>query len=134
MADIHDIESLRRSDLTATVIQLLDTWGLSIPQQIRVLGLPDDIPLRRFAQYRKQRPLPDDDAITLRIHYLLGIHQAISKLYPHNPIAGDYWLTTPNRMFAGKPPLDLMLEQGSAGMRSVLEHLQGGGEWGNLPF
>ena len=57
----------------------------------------------------------------------------MEKMFPHNPMAADYWVTTPNRFFNQRTPLELMVSEGLEGLRLVIEHLRGSGDWGSVP-
>jgi hypothetical protein len=132
MGTVHDLDHQRRIDLSETVMALLEQWGVTPEDQIRLLGLPPGLRPRKLVQYRSGTPLPEEDEISVRIHYLLSIHKALATLFPHNPQAADYWLTTPNRYFERTPPLEVMLQRDLEGMRLVLDHLTGTGEWGSV--
>ena len=133
MSSLHSLDDQRRRDLSRTVMGLLESWGVSPEQQIVLLGLPADTRPRKLKQYQEDTPLPDSDELTVRIHYLLSIQKEMDKMFPHNPMAADYWVTTPNRFFNQRTPLDLMLSEGLNGLRMVIEHLRGSGDWGAVP-
>ena len=69
--------------------------------------------------------MPNEKDFATRAQYLIMINGAISTLYPHNPDAANYWITTDNYYFEGQTPLDIMLNNGVPGMISILGHLNG---------
>jgi hypothetical protein len=87
--------------------------------QTRLLGLPEKDAGRRFRRYRLGTALPDDREIWTRVALLLRIDGAANQLFPHSALSANLWVTTPNRRFAGKTPLALMLEQGLEGISRV---------------
>jgi hypothetical protein len=63
------------------------------------------------------------------VSYLLGIHQALHVLYPDSRLA-DEWVRRPNTnaLFAGRAPLEVLLDGGIAAMdrtRALLDARRG---------
>lgn len=130
MAEIHHIEEQSRLAPGRAVMGVLDAWGIDARHRPALLGLPDNTCARRLNQYRRAAtPLPDDETVLLRVHYILTIHDAVETMHPRNPHCGHYWVTTRNRFFTDNTPLEVMLEGGVEGMRRLVDHLNGTGEW-----
>jgi hypothetical protein len=117
-------------DVIQTVVGVLRDWGVEAEQQVILLGLPEDTRARTLKHYLTGKPFPAENTFLQRAHYILAIQNAVSSLYPHNPHAANFWVTTDNFFFGEKTPLDLMLSHGLEGMSRVLDHLNGIDDWG----
>jgi len=102
---------------------LAKKWGLNVTQQRGLLGWP------AASTYHKYKcgnvSALSFDTLT-RISLLLGIYKVLHILYPQPELA-DSWLKlrNSNPMFAGKAPLDLMLDTGIDAMYAVRRLLDG---------
>ena len=85
--------------------------------------------MRALNRYRQGDPLPEDATTEQRLSCLLSIHKALLTVLPHNTAMVRYWVTSPNPRFANRTPLEVMLTDGLAGMKQVVEVLTGRGEW-----
>jgi hypothetical protein len=130
MAMFDDLDEARRAELARLVMGVLDAWGLDREQQIRLLGFPEDTKARALNRFRSGTAFPDEAEILERASCLLVIDRAAHSMYPHSPVAANYWVSTANPYFHDQSPLDVMLASGLAGMRWVLEHLEGSSPWG----
>lgn len=110
--------------------RIAQTWGLSVDEQLCLLGQP---PRSTFFAWRKQPEkavLPRD---TLeRLSNLLGIWKALQILLP-DPAAADAWVRQPNSApaFGGRSALQHMLAGNLADLHHVRRYLDGvrGGGW-----
>ena len=99
-------------------------WGLSVEEQLRLLGQP---PRSTFFGWRKQpekAALPRD---TLeRLSNLLGIWKSLQILLP-DPAAADAWVRRPNSAppFGGGSALDRMLAGNVSDLNLVRRYLDG---------
>lgn len=97
-------------------------WGLSVDEQIRLLGEP---PRSTFYAWRKNPEsahLPRD---TLeRLSCLLGIYKALQILLP-DAAAADAWVRQPNDApgFGGRPALERMLAGNVGDLHEVRRYL-----------
>ena len=130
MGTVHDIDARRRAELAQVVMQALDDWGVQPRQRAALLGLPEDTAEQTLLEFRQGMPFPDTAGLTQRISYILTIRNALHTVHPHNAAMADYWITTPHPYFKDASPLELMLARGGDGMRRIIEHLTGTGEWG----
>ena len=105
-------------------------WGLSIDEQLRLLGQP---PRSTFFAWRKQpeRALLPRDTLE-RLSNLLGIYKSLQILLP-DPAAADGWVRKPNSaaLFGGGSALDRMLAGNVSDLNLVRRYLDGvrGGGW-----
>ena len=117
--DLH--QRGNRGRLARMVVQLFDYWQLSAPDQASLLGLS---PASRatVARYRNGEPLADNTDLLARAGHLLGIHKALRILFPHDRDLAYRWVSTPNRRFGERKPLEI-LKQGYEGILAVRRYL-----------
>jgi antitoxin Xre/MbcA/ParS-like protein len=117
--DRHDPAVRQRLSAPAmrAFFNLAKKWDLSVNQQRGLLGWP------AASTYHKYKSgnvgTLSFDTLT-RISLLLGIYKVLHILYPQPELA-DSWikLRNSNPMFAGKAPLDLMLDTGLDAMYAL---------------
>lgn len=114
-----------RAEIFRALLGIMNDWHVNPRAQIVLLGLPEDTKPRGLHRYRMGHALPDEKDFVTRAELIITINNAINTLYPHNPDAANYWVTTENFYFGDKTPLQVMLEKGAEGMKSVLDHLNG---------
>jgi hypothetical protein len=102
---------------------LLDDWGLSSRDIVKILDLPATVRSRNVARFREDLPLPDSPQVMQRVDYLLRISDALRTYFPRNPEMRSIWMRRGNRKFGRRAPLALMVEDGEVGLISVLSHL-----------
>ncbi len=105
-------------------------WGLSIEEQLALLGEPARSTFFAWRKHPERAALPRD---TLeRISNLLGIYKALQILLP-DPAAADAWVRKPNSapMFAGRSALERMLAGNVSDLNAVRRYLDSarGGGW-----
>ena len=117
--DLHQRQNRER--LARMVVKLFDHWQLSAPDQASLLGLS---PASRatVARYRNGEPLADNTDLLARAGHLLGIHKALRILFPHDRDLAYRWVSTPNRRFGERKPLET-LKQGYEGILAVRRYL-----------
>jgi hypothetical protein len=104
-------------------------WGLSIDEQLRLLGEPGR---STFFAWRRQPDKARLSRDTLeRLSNLLGIYKALQILFPDPPVA-DGWVRRPNAAppFAGRSALERMLAgqlSDLSDVRRYLDAVRGGG-------
>ncbi len=111
--------------LAKTVTAILDAWKIGPADQVTLLGLPEGTRPRALAKYRVATPFPNEPEITLRIKYLLDIQTSLDTLFPHNTMMANYWVTTGIPYFNDQSPLQMMLNLGLDGIKTVSGHLDG---------
>lgn len=102
-------------------VNIAEAWGLSIAEQLRLLGIESR---STFFKWRRERDprLPRD---TLeRLSYLLGIYKSLQILLP-DAKAADEWVRRPNAapLFGGSSALERMLSGQVADLYVVREYL-----------
>jgi len=122
--------SSEHRDLVHTLLSILREWQVEPEQQIILLGMPNSTKARALNRVRAGEPLPECDRFLERAHFLLAIQNAVSSMYPHNAQAANYWVSTPSFFFGNYSPLQIMLNEGVAGMQRVLNNLNGIDDWG----
>jgi hypothetical protein len=117
--DLHQRE--HRGRLARMVVKLFDHWQLCAPDQATLLGLSAES-RATVARYRKGEPLADSTDLLARAGHLLGIHKALRIMFPHDRDLAYRWITTPNRRFGDRMPLEIM-RQGYEGILAVRRFL-----------
>lgn len=114
------------SNATSAVLRVFDglagAWSLEGSQRLALLGLAET------AELQALRTAPLDEVpteIVERVIILLDIFKAINTLLPE-PSRADAWIRTPNSapLFAGRPALDMMIDEGLEGLRRIRSYLQ----------
>lgn len=118
-----ELNAEERLVLSRLVIELLERWGASAEEQIKILALPDDTRTRMLRRYREDTPLPEDAAVMERVEFLMAIAEALRTTYPMNPKMGDRWMKLRVRKFRGRTPVAIMVEDGMSGLIKVRAHL-----------
>jgi len=114
---------------TQKVMDALDDWGLSGEQILAILAFPKTERSRHLAKYRKDTPFPDDESVTSRVAFLLGIIDALRTTYPRNLQMGARWMAEPHIRLKNRCPLQAMLEDGEVGVIAVLSELDCAYAW-----
>ncbi|NNF96241.1 MAG: DUF2384 domain-containing protein [Halobacteria archaeon] len=120
-----------RAALARGIMSILDKWGLSAGDQVRLLNLPDKTPTRMLRRYRDDTPLPDTKEVNERVEHIIGIADALRTSYPHNPSMGLVWMKQKNKRFARRPLVSVMVEDGLDGIVAVRSHLDCAFDWFN---
>ena len=120
-----------RAALARSIMSILDKWGLSASEQVRLLNLPDKTPTRMLRRYRDDTPLPDTKEVNERVEHIVGIADALRTSYPHNPSMGLVWMKQKNKRFQRRAPVSVMVEDGLDGIVAVRSHLDCSFDWFN---
>ncbi|HGG60434.1 MAG TPA: DUF2384 domain-containing protein [Gammaproteobacteria bacterium] len=104
----------RRLMLTQNVMNMLESWGLTLEHIKSIMGL--DTPLRRMDRYRREAPFPDEPEVNERLEHLVGIVEGLHTAYPRNPAMAKVWLQRPHRKFSRRAPLEVMVFDGMEGL------------------
>jgi len=120
MANLNEVD---RMALTRGIMNLLEGWGLSARDIIKVLDLPDSVRPRHIGRFRDATPFPDEPGVMKRIDYLLRISDALRTYFPCNPEARSIWMRRGNRRFRQQAPLAYVVEGGESGLSYVLCNL-----------
>lgn len=102
---------------------LARAWSLDPSEQLILLGLSSSAELAELRQ-ASAKDVPAE--VIERLAIMLDIFGLIGTLLPIAAHA-DSWMRSPSRapLFAGRSPLDLMLEEDLEGMRLVRRYLRG---------
>ena len=109
------------------VTKLFDLWQLPAADQLMLLGLSESnrIALQRYA---KGEALAANRDLLERVGHLLGIHKALKLLYPKNADIVTGWMSSPNSLFDGATPVEIVRRFGFAGLlmvRGTLDRMRG---------
>lgn len=115
--------------LVFEALQVLNRWKVASEQQINLLNLPDMHPRMLKRIHRGDQPLQENHDMLERIKCIFDIDRSLQQMFPHNSEMADYWVTTPNLQLQERSPLDVMLAQGTEGMQTVSQQLNGAATW-----
>jgi uncharacterized protein (DUF2384 family) len=111
-----------RGALARMLTTLLDHWRLDTEDQAMLLGLA---PGNRaaLARYRRGEPIGSSRDQFERCGHLLAIHKNLRLLFPQNRDLAYRWMSTPNRAFEQRTPVQVVREWGFAGLLMVRAYL-----------
>ena len=116
-----------RGAVSKMLMQLFEHWAISTEDQLDMLGLARDN-RAALARYRKGAPISTSRDANERAGHLLAIHKNLRLLFPHNRDLAYKWMSTRNRAFEGRTPVDVVKDYGFAGLlmvRSYLDRMRG---------
>ena len=121
---LNGLESTEsRRQLTKMVTRLLDEWGLTTAEQLRLLGLRETS-RNMLIKYRKlESILPFSQDTLDRVGILLAIYKNLYDLFPENENLRNTWVKRKNAQLGNKKPLELMLSRGLFGLAHVMRFL-----------
>lgn len=104
-----------------TFFRIAEGWGLTVEEQMTLLGLTSRSTLYKWRHDPPARLTPD---LLERLSYLFGIYKDLQVLLPE-PEAADGWVRRPNDapLFGGRSALDRMLSGRVADLYVVRQYL-----------
>ena len=130
---MNNMTNEQQIELTKAIMAIIDSWGMSSEQVISLLALPAKTPGRALRKYRDNTPFPETPEVYERLEHIIGIADALRTSYPHNPHMGKIWLTQSSKKFQNRVPLEVILNNGVAGLVEVRSHLDCSYDWDNRP-
>lgn len=109
------------TELSQEAFYILAAWKINPHQQANLLGISN---LEQFLIYRNST-LPNTEEVLLRAQLLISIDRIICLSFPHAPQLGRLWITTPSPILSNRNPLEVMLEEGLAGIKQIHAVLNG---------
>lgn len=129
MYEINKMNEQDKIDLTFSLMNIMESWGLSDGEQAQLLNLPDSFKARNLYLYRQgDKAFDYTQVIINRAQMLMGIYAALCTTYPTHQDYGSIWLKRPMKKFDKQTPLALMLS-GEAGMRRIWHFLDCTQSW-----
>ncbi|MDQ1309890.1 MAG: hypothetical protein QG601_1160 [Pseudomonadota bacterium] len=111
-----------RGALARMVMKLLDHWQLSTEDQAALLGLAASN-RAALGRYRRGEAIGGSRDQFERVGHLLGIHKSLRLLFPQNRDLAYRWMTTRNRALDNHTPVEVIKDQGFAGLLIVRGYL-----------
>ena len=108
--------------LAIMVMTLLDHWQLSTEDQAALLGIATSN-RAALSNYRSGKPIGTSRDQYERVGHLLGIHKNLRLLFPQNRDLAYRWMSTRNRAFDHRTPVEVVKEWGFAGLLMVRAYL-----------
>ena len=122
IAAIENVASEDRGALARMVMKLLEHWQLSTEDQAALLGLAASS-RAALGRYRRGEAIGSSRDQLERVGHLLGIHKSLRLLFPQNTDLAYRWMTTRNRALENRTPVEVIKEQGFAGLLIVRGYL-----------
>ncbi len=126
---VNEMSADDYSSLTKLIMVILDEWGLTAAEQLKVLNLPEKTPTRNLRKYRNGQAFPKTADVFERLEHIVGIFEALRTSYPHNKQMVKIWMNKCNRHFVTRPPLVVIAEDGLPGLIKVRAHLDCTFDW-----
>ncbi len=112
-----------KGPLAKMVMKLLEHGQLSTEDQAALLGLANTN-RAALTRYRKGEAIGTSRDQYERVGHLLGIHKNLRLLFPHNRDLVYAWMSTRNRAFDNRTPVEVIREWGFAGLLMVRAYLE----------
>lgn len=104
--------------LAKAIMRAFEEWGLANADRQVLLGLGVH-GRATLGRYAKGQPLSNTRDLLDRVGHLLGIYKGLQLLYPENPEIRSGWLSSPNRRFGGRTPVEVVGERGFSGLLMI---------------
>lgn len=124
MTDVNIFSLESRTALARMVCQLFLLWEISEADQLNLLVMTKESQ-PSLADLRAGQALPEVKNIVGRVGWLMSIHKNLGLLYPHNDEIKYTWINRGNEVFDNSSPLEIMKEEGIAGIIRVARYLNG---------
>lgn len=119
---VEPVAAEDRGALARMVMKLLEHWELSTEDQAAVLGLATGN-RAALGRYRRGEAIGSSRDQLERVGHLLGIHKSLRLLFPQNSDLAYRWMTVRNRAFDQRTPVEVIKDQGFAGLLIVRGYL-----------
>ena len=115
--------------ISKNTMRILDEWGLSGNEIIKILALPSSIRVRHLERFREGSPFPELNEIMERVEHIAGIADALRTSFPRNTHMGIKWMQAPHKRLRNQSPLHFLNEYGLGGLRIVRAELDCAFAW-----
>lgn len=122
VAEKQALDAQDRGALSTMVMALLDHWKLNTEDQAALLGVASSS-RAVLSKYRKGSPIGTSRDQYERVGHLLSIHKNLRLLFPQNRELVYSWMTTRNKAFDNRTPVEVVREWGFAGLLMVRAYL-----------
>ena len=107
LSDALDLNTPNAHVLGEAFWNLVTHYDLSRREQAILLGMnPDN--RKTLQDYESKKMIPVEADKFARVGILLGIHKNLRILYPQNRDVVYNWMTTAQKLFHGKSPMDFV--------------------------
>lgn len=117
--EIPQITAEEASAAARAVIRLFEKWKLSDANAREILG---GLAPRTYARWKTGHPPRLTRDLTTRLSLLLGIHKSLRILFS-DPQRAFNWVRTPNDIFDGSAPAEIMAEGSMFALARVRSYL-----------
>jgi len=105
--------------ITQKSIAIMQNWGMSEQDIVKISGLEGIIKARHMERYKKDEAFPNKNSIYVYLEHILGIDEALATTYPRNNQMARMWINRPHRRFAKQTPKAFMLAEGQKALVSI---------------
>lgn len=122
----HDSQRLdspeARSSVARMLMKMFHNWQLPTRDALALMGLAESN-RGALSRYEQGQPISNSRDQLDRAATLLGIHKSLRLLFPENRDLAYQWMSTANRTFEGKTPVEIVREHGFVGLLMVRAYL-----------
>jgi len=112
-----------REQQTSMIMQLFKHWQLTNSERALILGLSPRTGTSINNYNTGKAYLPQYRDIQDRVGHLFAIHRYLKRAYPYNTELAYRWIKTPNFDFQQHTPLEIIVNEGFAGLLRVRNYL-----------
>lgn len=121
LEDILEKEDPTKSEqavLAKAFWQLVKKYELSHDEVTILFGRNFDP--KTLSKHRQSNSLPDGHDILCRVIHVLGIHNSLRMIYPHNPSLVYSWMRHKDNMLKGFSPIELVRSSGVKSLSALI--------------
>lgn len=123
MTDMRKTSPIDKRALAKMVMTLFDHWNLPTTDRLALLGLSSGS-RSCLSRFRRGAAIGLRRDQYERVGHLLGIHKRLRLLFPQNRDIVYRWMTTHNRAFDDRTPVEVVREMGFCGLHWVRSYLE----------
>lgn len=114
----------QRGVLGQVFFKLAEYWKLTRQEEARLLGWDYQEKRTKLDALRKGKTVFEKDRDKLeRMIDLINIHKSLRVLFPYDRQAVYDWVKVPRDRFGGFSALQIMMEEGSLGIKAIRRYL-----------
>jgi len=118
----NNVQSQDRGALARMVTKAFELWRLGSDDQLAMLGLSAGN-RAALSRYRRGEPLAASRDLLERAGHILAIHKNLRLIFPQDRDLAYAWMTTRNRAFEGRTPVEVIRDWGFTGILMVRSYL-----------
>lgn len=108
---------------TNRALDAMAQWSLDTKEQAALLGLARVLESHALWREVTEDLLPGNPDLLERCELISLIWMHLELLFPKDPDLARRWMLQPNRAFEGRRPVDLAIEKGPDGLKTIKAYL-----------